>query len=351
MKRKRHQPSEPQESGRTVVTKRRRRRLRKLGLAALATSCIMTAYSPLSSSASEDPTYPGLPDQNTFRGGWVSPSASVINEARKAKQWVRLPPLAIAAYNFGSVRRDDTSPLCDRLGGYKSLTDYKASLYFVSGDEKSPHPYGYVRAFDVHAVAFGTIPVTATVRLAQPRDSENLPIGGTATQKTGEFCPPGGPFTEKPPGGSSRPVHIIDTDVRLATNVEVVDLSVDGVHLGLRPGCRTSAPSEVVATAAEYYGWDPSVSAAERPSKETVMTTKYFTLAVGGLLTGSVDIGAFADCTTPAGEDVSPLLTNVISGQDNKVVLRAQGLEVSTCMATPRDCEGNLPSFPFPDTN
>ncbi|MFS3130164.1 hypothetical protein ACLM5J_17310 [Nocardioides sp. Bht2] len=323
----------------------RRRRLRRAGLAALATSCLVTAYSPLSSSASEDPDFPGLPSQDSLRGDWVGPSVTTINETARAKQWVRLPPIVLAAYNFGSRRQE--SPTCTELGDYKSKTSWRASVYFVSGDGASPRPYGYVRAFDVNTVAFGSIPVTATVRLAQPRDAEDLPMGGEINVMTGDFCTGKGKYTVPVPGQVNN--HWWDARATLDVLVEVVKLRVDGVDLGLKPGCRTAEANAVQASAPDYYGWDPTITAEERPVGGNVMTTKFFGLANGGLLTGTVDIDAFTGCRTAVGEDVSALLTSAISGPNNKVSMRSQGLQAAGCVATPRNCTGSLPALPFPD--
>lgn len=101
----------------------------------------------------------------------------------------------------------------------------------------------------------------------------------------------------------------------------VYDASVNGVPFDLGPNCRTADAIEV------HLVGKPGRGAGT------------YNLTTGGPLNGTADIPAFTGCGVT--EDVSPLLTGLISGQDNRVKL-VQG-RVCTLTGRPTGCPPNEP--------
>lgn len=305
-----------------------------------------------SGSAAEDPTYPGLP-AFTGPGVWAGPRAMGISHVDQAKQWVRLPPLVLGAFVHTSIKRRDTS--CGTYFPYESTTDWHATG-FLRSSKGASEPWGIVGPFTARTVAFGSIPVEASVELRQVRDSENLPVGLEIKQKTAIYCSGQGPY---PPilGGSND--HWFPTTVSGQAGVAVTALKVDGVDLQLKPGCSTSKPGTLALKSPDWYSMNPEnlIPGVSPNSKvagaKPYLTTRYFGMANGGLLEGTVEIPDFADCVTTQGEDVSRLLTATVSGADNPVAMRSQGLEGTSCLAPEiptgpgEDCE-SLGEIPFP---
>ncbi|WP_127479697.1 hypothetical protein [Nocardioides pantholopis] len=300
------------------ATRRRPRpgSLVRLGLV----TALLLGVATLSSSAAEDPDYPGLPTLGT--GQWIVPQATGSTYAAAARQWARVPDIQTIAFSRFATRLVDLS--CRRLDPYQSVEKYSAAIVMVS-PRGAPEPYGFHGPFPVRTVAFGAIPVQAEIRLRQPRDAENLPVPLEARQEARTFCPGRGPFAG--PGQTEN--HVADTLVSGEVQVEVTALAVDGVDLDLRPTCRTTF-TELTLTAPDFYAADPGVRPEENPQVEgNLHTTPYFLFTYGGLLTGELTIPPFADCVTATGEDLSALLTATVSGPGNTVRLRSEALSGS----------------------
>lgn len=292
-------------------------------------------------SAAEDPNFPGLPKFDVA-GGWVSPRATGINFVDRAQQWVRLPPLVAVA--FSPVIAPKSDPRCPggRLFPYKQTARYSGTLFLRSG-AGAPEPYGYVGPLKARTVAFGNIPVEASIQLRQPRDSQGLPAGLEAVQDTAIFCPNQSPIPDVP-GQDNEYQAPAEVDGEL--EIAVMGLKVDGVDLKLTESCRTTKPGVVALRGRAYYELDPSIEPHERPMPENLYTTPFFSLANGGVLNGNVTIPAFVGCRTRSGEDVSRLLTAAVSGDDNPVVMRSEGLAIG-CLEPGASCEPLNP-IPFP---
>lgn len=326
----------------TLRTKRRKLTGRIARVAAVA--LVVGSLGVQSGSAAEDPTYPGLPNF-PVSGGWTGPRAVGINYVDKAKQWIRTPTVILGAFAEVVVQKDDFS--CGRLAPYYHTEDYVAHAFFRS-PRGSANPWGQIGPFKVRTVAFGSIPVEASVVINQPRDAQNLPVGLKIQQFAGTFCnkpdrdpPLVPPFPDIPnmlggTNGTQKPAIVLGQ-----VEVAVSALAVDGVALDLVGPCRTTEPGQVSLAGREYFSADPDthLPGAELVP-ENVMTTPYFNLAVGGVLNGTIDVPAFTGCVTRTGEDVSRLLTATVSGNGNPVTMRSEGLVSNTCL------EPNPPSGP-----
>lgn len=318
----------------------------KLASRLAAGVAVLALFGTSAGSAAEDPRFPGLPKYNVA-GDWVSPRATGINYVDRAKQWVRLPPMVVVAFSPVLAPKSDASCLPGvRIYPYRQTARYSGTLYLRSS-AGAPKPYGYLGPFKVRTVAFGNIPVEASIQLRQPRDDEDLPVGLEAVQDTGIFCPSTqGRQNKFPDRPNENNEYVAPAQVDGRLEVGVVGLKVDGVDLKLSKGCRTSQPGAVSLRGREYYKFDPDVSPEEQPTPENLYTTPFFTLTNGGLLNGSVDIPAFTGCVTSGGENVSRLLTAAVSGDDNPVVMRSDGLALG-CLEPGASCEP-LNEIPFP---
>ncbi|WP_235738004.1 hypothetical protein [Nocardioides alcanivorans] len=228
-------------------------------------------------------------------------------EAKKAKQWTRVPMQVTTVYNLTqSVPLPPGDPRMDR----KKATNY---LYLMP-EANAPHNYGLTAPFTVRTVAFGSIPVTATLRMAQRRDAAGLPIPLVVTNYD-DYYRSGTQPPDWPAWAGTR--FYEDTEVAEQLDVLVQAVIVDGVDLGLRPGCKTVEMATLALHGAGFISRDPTVNELKP------WLSGHYAPAAGGLLSGTVDVPAFASCVTESGEDVSALLTATVSGPDNGVALHA----------------------------
>ncbi|TYL55366.1 hypothetical protein FXB39_03200 [Nocardioides sp. BGMRC 2183] len=323
------------------------------GVAAALVLCLGTLQSStaedyVTSSADlvSDPLeqeFPGVPE-GPWGGMWIGPKATGISEVSAARQWVRLPAMFNLAWNMPMVTRRDED--CRRLGDYKKTIDFQAWVYFVSTDPRAPEPFGYVGPFTVRTVAFGSIPVEAEVLLGQPRGADGNIEGYELRQTQGSFCEGRGPHA----GPSEVEEHYPPVSVAAPVDLSIVGLKVDGIAVDLFDGCRPATQTMMELTSKDYYSLDPTLRPEDHPRTGNTMTTPFFAAPIGGLLTASIDIAPFAGCRTRSGEDLSPLLTATVSGEQNGVALRSEGLKSGGvgCARDRSQCTNPLPSLPLP---
>jgi len=345
---------------------RRRRTLTRLTAAAIAVASVLalqsSAYADLEDTLSEDTRLPGqgLPgyaQDPTYVGVWLDPQATSLNYATAAKQWIKPPVFQTVANNLQTQQLSD--PRCTgRLGeGIESLRDYRAPVVFVNTDvsANSAARFGRTQQFTVRTVAFGSVPVEADIALEQPRNPQNAVLPAILNQRVSDFCPGEGPF-----GGGN---WLSETALDGTVGVRVTGLRVDGVDVGPLPTC-AATEAQLSLSAPDYYSSDPEPSAEERPGagNALTLTTTYFSFVYGGLLTGTLDVPGFDNCSTPSGDDLSPLLTAAVSGDGNPVILRTPGLPPSDEHAlndygtVPPDqcpwngnCDARLPQLDIPE--
>lgn len=323
-----------------------RHRITLSGVARLAAVVLVLAgLGVQSSSAAEDRRFPGLP-AFAGDGDHVGPRATGINQVSTAKQWVRLPPIQVGAWNRIAKKRTDVS--CQAYFPYREILDYHATAFFKS-PKGAPKPWGYLGPFVTRTVAFGSIPVEASVELRQPRDAEDMPVGLEIKQKTGDYCVGQSPFPDiVVPGSGTSNAHWDPATVDGPVQVGITALKIDGVDIRLAGGCRAETPGAIALRGREHFTMNPeNLIPGVVPSGPNLMVTPYFGVANGGLLRGSVDIPAFSGCTTESGEDVSRLLTAAVSGADNPVTMRAEGLSSDLCLGPTEPC-APFPGLPFP---
>ncbi|TNC36550.1 hypothetical protein [Mumia zhuanghuii] len=263
--------------------------------AALGALAVMASQVP--GSAAEAP-YPGLPAIEPAEGGgggWVGVAQTAMTQVERAEQWVRLPAVPAAAFSaIGITNYPSDDP---RLTTFHFRND----AFFVS-PPGSKHNYGDMPPFRVRTVAFGTIPVEATVQISQQRSPDGLPKAFTFRTDDTRYRD-GQAFFEDS--------HIADK-----LHVKILALRIDELRLPLTGRCETVRPAalDVTGKGGRFNSADEIPSAGHHEDM--------FFVSAGGRLSGTVDIPPFQDCVTSGGDDLSALLTAAVSGSDNPITLQ-----------------------------
>lgn len=294
-------------------------------LAKLACAAALVAGLLISqqASAAESPDHPGLPARTG--GGWINGlvRVSTINESLRAKQWFRIPTLTVTADSLTAAPEFGNDPFdpvqgCNQPFWVEGLSVF--SNLYVHSPEGAAEPYGYFPPVTVRTVAFGAIPVEATVQISQLRDAENLPMPLRSEAVIDYYWTNAGAKGERSCGRDyqGRTYNLLhDATTTGKVNVRVSHLSIDGVRLDIGPHCGTVGPAEISMTGKGWWTQDPDLIGSLPPAGDT----PYYTVGSGGLLNGTIDIPAFTGCLVGT-EDVSPLLTTAVSGPDNPTMAR-----------------------------
>lgn len=338
----------------------------KVGMIGL---CAVLALGGMQASAAENDydelaNFPGqgIPDSSRGSGAaeqWVTPQQTGLSYLKQAKQWVRTPVLQSVAYNHATQIVSD--PSCQRIPqapGARLFREYRADVTLVdrTAPLDSPRRYGYTASFDTRTVAFGSIPVEATVVLEQPRSAKGVVIPTELTQKQAEYCAGQGSYEIPPPAGSSGK-HFMPAEGGGRLRVRIDQVVVDGVNLRLIGKCAAD-DARLTLSSREYADWDPRIPAEDKPdsTRERARRTPYWAYTSGGLILGSLNIPAFQGCVTSGGDDISALLTATVSGDGNAVQIRTEtiegdlqpGEEVFDMCPFRRGCEDRFPAPELP---
>jgi hypothetical protein len=291
---------------------RHRRTRRVLGLSAAV--LVLGGYA--SGSAAEGP-YPGLP-QPPGQGGWTGAPQTGTTQTLRARQWVQVPMQSVAVF---AVVTNRNHPPSDPRSSTSVVTN---SVYFVA-PAGSEHNYGMSPLSTVRTVAFGAIPVEATVQLLQRRkDGFPAPIVFESLMDKYRTFPP----------GHVTDTQALDTVIEDRLTVRVTRLAVDGVDLALSQQCQTAEPGKLSLVGKGYWFDDPTVD------QQHPWNTGHFGASAGGFLKGTVDIPPFAGCLTASGEDVSRVLTSAVSGPDNPVQLNVGSINCQVRLPPPSTNNG-----------
>lgn len=270
--------------------------MRRVTAAAVLAGVAFTMLGVGSSRAEDGGPYPGLPAPEVHpppvaHRSWGGAAMASLANAEKAKQWLRTPVMT-SAFDFylGVVENPDPSR-------YARCIVAGANVYLVAEDG-APHNYGISREMKVRTLAFGAIPVEATLRLEQRRTGglpKPIEIETLSCVRIG--------------GGLDVPDNTIDD----ALHTRITSLAVDGVSMRLADTCRTEAPGAMKVRGNGYFvGWDGSQNVP--PPKQPLWEAGVFNLSTGGELLGTIDVPPFAGCVTADGDDLSALLTATVSG-------------------------------------
>ncbi|MEO6700306.1 MAG: hypothetical protein ABI140_07165, partial [Jatrophihabitantaceae bacterium] len=151
----------------------------------------------------------------------------------------------------------------------------------------SPSKYGYFPPIQTAILAFGSIPVTATVQLVQPFDKAGDPVS----------------FLIFGHGLANFPYTVYPTKVSGDVQLHLSNVTVDQVPLDVGAHCQLKTPMHML-----LYGDSPA-----------------YNLFTGGPLAGTATIPAFTGCQS-GGQDLDPLITGMISGPNTQLSLRQGAL-------------------------
>ncbi len=167
-------------------------------------------------------------------------------------------------------------------------------------------------------LAFGTIPVSATVHISQiRRDGQVVPLEVKLHFSTTAVTKP--PF--KPPADlPCAPDKCSYTDsphLSGQVDVRVDNVQIDQVPVDVGPNCHTATPATMTLSAAK--GWYSLITKPPYVPKDM-----YLPFFVGGTLHGPVDVPAFTGCRNGA-DDLSPVVTAMVAGPGNELATHQDG--------------------------
>lgn len=187
---------------------------------------------------------------------------------------------------------------------------------WVQSPAGASQPFGLFPPITVRSVAFGSIPVQATVHLSQSvRDGLIVPfhfaqIISLGAMAEGTMIPGLGPAPASNGRGAVGvqfpPTFTGSLDIRLS------DVTVDGVPLAVGDNCAASAGLKMSPNTNGFLYSGLSEPVKGEPGEFKVSDPRK------SYLPGNVDIGAFSGCTSGS-EGLDPLLTSMISGPDNPI--------------------------------
>ncbi len=288
---------------------------RTAGLAVLLVGLLLAC--PWRSQA--ESAFPGLPEPAFQPGSYFPVSQASLAETAKAGQWVVVPELTVTSWSGVAESQWNPKP------GVEYRQTAIGDTFFVS-PPGAPAPYGYLPPLRVRTVGFGLLPVEATVRISQRR------VNGLLIPIHAEL------IDDRLIGSGDRAFS--ETHLEDAFEVEIIKVLVDGVDVGLEPGCRTARPAPVRLTGPAYVvpGWAVGDVGGYL---QTLDPTTYYNPVFGGQLSGTMDIPPFTGCVTKSGDDLSAMLTLSGSGPGNRMIARTK-----VCGALPRDEQGRPVPLP-----
>ncbi|WP_375001743.1 hypothetical protein [Aeromicrobium sp. CTD01-1L150] len=257
----------------------------------------------------------------------VSSYTTNVAHVAPARQWIRMVDLKVTA-DTAIINLERNLATCHRVFGEDSercvndrsdvrfqKSAVKALAYPVNfeGDDPGSPPadISELRRFGsefthfppqrVRTLAFGSIPVEATLHLSLTTDENGLPYG--IRLDADDYNP--------------SPVQVSDSVGTGRLTVRLSDLRADRVPVDVGDACRTASPAEL------------SVAGSGYESTSTGVPEGHYSPARGGLLHGTISIGDFRDCGT-GGEDVSPLVNAMAAGAQMPVRI-VQGLVTAPC--------------------
>ncbi|MBM7516290.1 hypothetical protein [Nocardioides nitrophenolicus] len=230
-----------------------------------------------------------------------------------------MPTSALAVNVIYGALPDPDSPTGSSFSSFPA--DGRA--FFVS-PRGSAQDYGWSPPIQVRTIAFGAIPVEATLQLSQTVDDDGELVGLHFSAVT----------NREPENARTRydPAPLEGT-----LDVHLRDVKVDGVPVNLgrcaAPRARLQAVSDALYVSTEgggdFANYDPGAGG--------------FQAIMGGIFNGVVAIPPFGECRTTTGDDIAPLLTAMVSGEDNPVRIRVGS---PSCFTPGPDYAYQLPPAP-----
>lgn len=302
-----------------MATVGQRRWYRRIARTALVTACVAALVGTQVSSNAEEGPYPGLGPLTGVQ--WTGAAQTGIAHSTKTAQWMSVPLQAMAVdldiYGGQMPPSEVDWPgefECVPWQGTQVFENTTVNKVYLVSPEGAETPYGTSLPIQVRTVAFGSIPVEATVQVEQSMRPDgtvdHIELAGSDFGNCRATI-----------DGTLRVVrYLTDAHATAGVRVRVTDLAVDGHDLGLAATCQTSDLARL-----ELFGKGGLQNIDFPESELNSNSREYYAAAIGGRLNGTLDIGPFAGCVTSDGEDISELLTGMVSSSDNPVALQVTG--------------------------
>lgn len=277
--------------------------------------------------------FPAAPP-GTGSGGIAGGSEGVVDQ--RAKQYVTTSPGAqmyFLAYlflpntppsaptSFQQIYLPDPfhQPACGMASSNpadKVQSIYERNYLYAAWPPKGGAVPGDFPPLQVKTVAFGTIPVTATLQLHQHV------VDGKLRPLLNQMWAPN---TTAPPRCDPAFAAPVTTLVTGQVDISLVNLKVDGVPVDVGSSCRTATPVDLALWGGDGYIPADGGTLAQYDGLHAgslgKLDSPYYMEQNGAAIPASkgLDIPAFTGCRGRSGDDVSRLVTAMASGPDNPV--------------------------------
>ncbi len=296
------------------------------------------------------PCAPNKLDKSNLYFDYGADFQDTVTNATKAKITITLPMLRVRAFNILCFNpQPPTYPPCPvnlhfpKLDSSVSPAGYYGTYAqaWVRSPKGVTPAFGVLPAVDVSMLAFGSIPVTATVHINQPVTNgvaapQKLAYYQSATPVIPGTYIPGfkkyGPVPQTEPGKSGN-FFTPPAELGGPVIIRVDNVKVDGVPLSVGSSCQTSTRLSLGAPGGFYVA--NSIPTRAEPGAWQPLRS------VQSYLAGSVNIPPFAGCHN-GNEDLDALLTGMVSGPNNAVnTTEVTGLTNYGCVVHPTDPDCN----------
>jgi hypothetical protein len=308
----------------------RRWRVRLAQAVALGATIAVASAVPGQGADEPPPGHPPLPPTGVGQewltaGWWSGATQSGISDVSRQRQWVRTGDLLMTAASplwFESHRTAPAHPATElpepedpEAFARECPDEYKqcyvgGSLVNLVSPPGSPHNYGTSPEIVIRTVAFGAVPVEATIQLEQQRAADGTPESLLLRSPQVYLFRPG--------SNAAGVSKYYDSVLSAGLDVRVNRLVIDGRRVSFVGTCQTQEPARLRLRGKGYRTDDPNV-------RDPLWETGHFAAAKGGLLEGTLDVGGFGACPTTTGDDLAPLLTATVSGSGNTVRIHTTG--------------------------
>lgn len=272
--------------------------------------------------------------------------ATTRSQAVKPKIDFAIPPVNIAAYQVVCIYTIALKfpPTCPYDIGFPPLQpsvgngfDGVGATAWVQSPAGVEPEYGVFPSFQVGMLAFGAIPVTATVHITQPLvDGVASPLTLRWWTTIGHLLPgqtvPGyeqyGPAPDFSPNLTffAPPASITGTVV-----VQLTDVTVDRQPIDVGPACQTRATMDLSEVPGYYAQNTPTIPPVEHKPGEWLPLSNITSYVTAG----HIDLPAFTGCHN-GGDNLDPLITAMVSGPNNPVqITQKLGLQGWCTVANP----------------
>lgn len=281
-----------------------------------------------SAQRAPEPNFPNLPAQQNpgsslMTSGYVSNTAYV----GPAKQWIQVLDMKVTAdvaimsaanlaacervFGSGSARCRNEQPGAVQKNAIRALA---YPVDFLGDDPASPPvdreelrrraaQFTDFPSQRLRLLAFGAIPVEATLHLSLPVDDTGLPYGIQTDADNFQY--------------SASVQDVTDTVGSGELELRLSDLVVDGVPTAVGSQCRLEQPGRLALRGTGFRG------------RVTEAPPGSYNPNFGGLLQGTLSVGRFDGCGE-GGEDLSPLV-NAMAGESEVPVRIVQAEVKPTC--------------------